>query len=55
MAESIDSQGAEQEEVGFHRHSRWLSLLSQVQAEVTQRRGNTGQAAWAGSMRNGAI
>ena len=27
MAESIDSQGAEQEEVGFHRHSRWLSLL----------------------------
>ena len=27
MAESIDSQGAEQEEVGFHRHFRWLSLL----------------------------
>ena len=27
MAESIDSQGAEQEEVGFHSHSRWLSLL----------------------------
>ena len=27
MAESIDSHGAEQEEVGFHRHSRWLSLL----------------------------
>ena len=31
MAESIDSQGAEQEEVGFHRHSRWLSLLFKLQ------------------------
>ena len=53
MAESIDSQGAEQE---GSRFSQTFSLaFSLVQAEVTQRRGNTGRAAWAGSMRNGAI
>ena len=54
MVESIDSHGAEQEEVGFHRNFRWVSL-GLVQAEVTQQRGNAGRAAGAGSMRNGAI
>ena len=55
MAESIDSHGAEQVEVGFHRNIRWLSLLFKLIDEATQRLGNAGRAAGSGSMRNGAI
>ena len=53
MAESIDSYGAEQEEEDFHK--KFSLAFSLGQAEVTQRRGNAGRPAGAGSMPNGAI